>query len=730
MTNPSAGVHGSSAATEESGRGTTPLSAGVHGSGAATASDSESPSVASDNEDWDADCTAQDDAVCQPAILLCDHQNCHVPTVVLDYDAMFGTMEEAEEYVKRVAASHGAGIKRTGGLKWTKKGILKRCRPGCIFSGDPAKNTKLWGCPFQVTLNRRTDKDRPFWYVSKSSKLLHCSHPFGAKVVASASGTRCLPDKVKAFVRGRRVDRISPESVISQVKEMFPGVWITPEMVTSLWRVTDEESVADLERLLNGGSTTFRGKVLKNHKDVLSGAFWLCLESKESLMASHKVILCDATYKTNRYRMPLVLMSGTDNCGLTFPIAAAVVERENKAAYDWVFDSLCDLVSSEFHLDLEKELGVVVTDKDGAECEAVEKKFGRERHVLCIFHMFRNVDRNLSPILREEFGSFLRKFRDTIFAKTPGQLDAKIADLYKEYEAAVPYLSKHIFDSKEKVCYAFTKHLPTLGNRTTGRAECMNGLLKKRCRGSSSITQVMGSLHLVEQAYYDKREKIIIRHSYRRYRGGDLLDQSLRDVIPPPLWSKVFKEVHRPMKGIHVPYQRAEGDWACTCGFYENRLLPCRHIYAALRQSVSLFCQEDLNPMFHFACDPCARPPVQTVPTTERRTRSITRKGSEFEEDVISNSDLKASFSKALDCAEESGALGRRKLHDVLDAYVAEMRTPSSVGKGGCLPPVRRGKGRRSTKVKHNGTGGRKRQRQGKSSEKSQRSAKRRRVMD
>ncbi|CAA0835794.1 Protein FAR-RED ELONGATED HYPOCOTYL 3, partial [Striga hermonthica] len=48
----------------------------------------------------------------------------------------------------------------------------------------------------------------------------------------------------------------------------------------------------------------------------------------------------DLTYKTNRYKMPLVEMIGMTPCNNNFLIAYALMKDEKEASYDWVLDKL------------------------------------------------------------------------------------------------------------------------------------------------------------------------------------------------------------------------------------------------------------------------------------------------------------------------------------------------------------------------------------------------------
>ena len=52
----------------------------------------------------------------------------------------------------------------------------------------------------------------------------------------------------------------------------------------------------------------------------------------------------DATFNTNRLKLPLSVMVGIDNCGKTFPIAYCYITSESAASFKFISDQLSDLV--------------------------------------------------------------------------------------------------------------------------------------------------------------------------------------------------------------------------------------------------------------------------------------------------------------------------------------------------------------------------------------------------
>lgn len=71
---------------------------------------------------------------------------------------------------------------------------------------------------------------------------------------------------------------------------------------------------------------------------------FLSFSSQRVLLAKYgDVLLMDATYKTNRYRMPLIFVSGIDGNGRTVPFAAAFVSNETAETYEWFLRELMNL---------------------------------------------------------------------------------------------------------------------------------------------------------------------------------------------------------------------------------------------------------------------------------------------------------------------------------------------------------------------------------------------------
>ena len=625
--------------------------------------------------------------------------------------AVFASKEAAYDYVVELGRRKGFWVKKFGGHKRNSKGSICRAKFVCACHGyarcSEQSSTRLWGCPFKVTVLLKVVSDPcggaavEQWYISEDSTILrHCDHPFGPEIVTYMAGLRGLSLEVKDFIRSLREDKVLPAVAVKLTKRSFPKVEITRTLVSRLWALCDTENVVELRQLL--ASEDFKGELATDINGRISLGFWALREAKDNMNKFHTVILSDATYKTNRSRVSLILSSGVDNAGLTFLFAAGIMVHEDEASYEWMFEKLLKYGLEEFGVDFHAEVCAIVSDKDPAECKVIDKEkyFGPKRHILCLFHIFRNVERNLAGALGSDFRPFLGAFRETIFLKTREELESAIGDLYRRFPEAKPYLREHVFDRKEQFCYAFTKHVASLGNRTTGRAEVTNWLYKRRGRGGSSLPQLVRTSKFLWADYAEKRNELLARQACRRSLHADLLVRSLRDLVAPKIWKLIEKQIALAVEDppVNVCWQTESGDWMCTCGFYESNLAVCRHIWAMKRQMVDIFCKDDLHPIY------------RDLEIYSERTRAEGPAGAlcpvtlqPLQAGDVQTSDVKSYFARALEFANES-AERRQSLASLLFAFVQGGVPAENAGELVVLPPARpKGRGPKEERVRHSG---------------------------
>ncbi|XP_050908484.1 uncharacterized protein LOC127122139 [Lathyrus oleraceus] len=95
----------------------------------------------------------------------------------------------------------------------------------------------------------------------------------------------------------------------------------------------------------------------------------------------HLVLIFDCTYKTDRYRLPLLRIVGVMSTKLTFSVGFTYLEYEREENFKWVLEKLKELFSYEKLLS-----NVMVTDQELALMNAIEVVFPNSTYMLCLFH--------------------------------------------------------------------------------------------------------------------------------------------------------------------------------------------------------------------------------------------------------------------------------------------------------------------------------------------------------
>jgi hypothetical protein len=82
-------------------------------------------------------------------------------------------------------------------------------------------------------------------------------------------------------------------------------------------------------------------KLRKDTKEIRR-LFFINKKSGHILSKNSEILIMDCTYKTNKYRMPLLTIVGHTSIGTTFHVGFAFLESERPEDYAWVLRHLKD----------------------------------------------------------------------------------------------------------------------------------------------------------------------------------------------------------------------------------------------------------------------------------------------------------------------------------------------------------------------------------------------------
>ena len=116
------------------------------------------------------------------------------------------------------------------------------------------------------------------------------------------------------------------------------------------------------------------------------------------------VLLMDSTYKTNRFDMPLLLISSVDQFGKSYVVACCLLRDETTASCNLALAAFKSLFGS-----TSPSVDTIITDQDNALINAIDGQFPTSKHQLCCWHLNMNVRKKFAtnPLLCMKFVDFM-----------------------------------------------------------------------------------------------------------------------------------------------------------------------------------------------------------------------------------------------------------------------------------------------------------------------------------
>lgn len=118
----------------------------------------------------------------------------------------------------------------------------------------------------------------------------------------------------------------------------------------------------------------------------LQSLFFASQNQVELMRSYPDLVLIDATYKSNRYKMPLVHFGGVTPINSFFSAAFCFMPGEDEEEYMWCVEQFKNLVCYDL-----KPPEAFITDNDKALRNALSRVFEGIPRLLCIWHIQQNV---------------------------------------------------------------------------------------------------------------------------------------------------------------------------------------------------------------------------------------------------------------------------------------------------------------------------------------------------
>ncbi len=262
--------------------------------------------------------------------------------------------------------------------------------------------TRSTGCQFSVLAKESPDqrtwtirhRDRQFCSHNHEPSQHPSAHPAHRKLskddkalVASLSNVGIAPKDIRMYLRHVSQSAATQQDIYNCIAETRREACKGQSTIQALASQLDREGFWNRIQTAPDGRVT---AMLFAHPDSLA-----------YLQAYPDTLLLDCTYKTNKYKMPLLDIIGVDACHRSFCIAFAFLSSEGEEDYLWVLDGLKSIYKDRNT----RLLSVILTDRCLACMNAVSTCFPDSISLLCLWHANKAVLRNCQPaFLREQGG--------------------------------------------------------------------------------------------------------------------------------------------------------------------------------------------------------------------------------------------------------------------------------------------------------------------------------------
>jgi hypothetical protein len=320
----------------------------------------------------------------------------------------------------------------------------------------------------------------------------------------------------------------------------------------------------------------------------------------------------DATYKTNRHKMPMVNIVGRSCNGKTFYVACAFVSHERECAYQWVLKSLRDLLHTR-----SIPLPITIFSDDAKSLlAALATVFPTTISLLCVWHIQKNIETRLRPkiaqyLLLEKAGDIRDEinsrwssakglFNQVIFAPTIADMETAWQSFQEEYahEAfaeAIQYISNQwmVDGVKQRFLRCYTNETLHFGETASSRVEGSHAYLKRFIRWSTGdlltvmkkVRTAVASRHIaINQSIVEDRQMIPERVATALFR-------SVLGWVAPTALSTVARLLEE--------HQKAEGKVVICTHYHRQSLgLPCIHEILVAKEAHQALTRDQFHPQW------------------------------------------------------------------------------------------------------------------------------------
>lgn len=440
------------------------------------------------------------------------------------------------------------------------------------------------GCLFSVLAKEELDKTS--WSLSYRPDQKHQEHNHEPSHPLAHPTHRILSPSDRLIVKQLTSSGSAPKEVISHLRN-------TSETLATQQDIYN--CIAETKRELLKGQSNIHAL----SDQLKSEGFWSRIRLEEgtvtAVLFAHpkslaylklytEVLILDCTYKTNKYKMPLLNAIGVDACQRSFCIAFAFLSGEEEGDYNWALTELRSIYAGVGA----DSPSVILTDRCLACMNAVASTFPDSTALLCLWHINKAVLRYCMDAFtkdpkdhegQEKWKGFYSSWHDLVASSNEDIYYQKLDDFKKKYTAdyisQVGYITETWLDLyKQKFVKVWVDQHLHFNQYVTSRCEGIHQLIKSYLK-TSQLNLFDAWRHI----------KLVVMNQVAELESNQARQQAN---FPLKLSGSLYGNIrgwisHEALRLVDDQRARLLHDLpACTGTFNRTLGLPCAHLIEPL----------------------------------------------------------------------------------------------------------------------------------------------------
>jgi len=250
-------------------------------------------------------------------------------------------------------------------------------------------------------------------------------------------------------------------------------------------------------------------EILTDDSGLVTGIFYQDRAMKAFFDKYPELILIDSTYKLNNVRMPLYVMLCVGPNGESEIVAVFLTASEDVIALSEQLQHFKGRNPAWL------QIRTVMTDKDMAEREAIQKELPQASLLLCLFHVLCAIGREITTakmhISESQREAALALLQQIAYANSEQEYDSLCEKLHATAPASVmQYFSANWHPCRQEWVLCWQRQNVTFGEGTNNRLESVNRRLKAVVRTGSSLPQFFEDLTAAVTCMRQKRHHALL----------------------------------------------------------------------------------------------------------------------------------------------------------------------------------------------------------------------------